>query len=299
VNLRGVWNCLKAELRQMTAQGSGAIVTCSSHNPCHDEPMESWTDAVRSSRGYHALVGIGLVSYGLVHLVLAWIALHVAFSRGGDASSQGALRQLGKQPFGAVLLWAMAVGLFTLFVWQIAEATVGRAGQDSRKQLRRRLTSVGRAVVYFVIGLLAAAIALGSGSTSGESEQTLSARLMSVPFGRILVAIVGLVVVSVGISQIVKGVKRKFTDDLDGAVGDAALKLGTVGYCAKGVALGIIGLLFGWAALTYDPKKAGGMDAALSAVRGQPFGTVLLFVMALGIAAFGLYCFVWARNAKY
>lgn len=30
VNLRGVWNCMKAELRQMVAQGSGAIVNCSS-----------------------------------------------------------------------------------------------------------------------------------------------------------------------------------------------------------------------------------------------------------------------------
>ena len=30
VNLCGVWNCLKAELRQMMAQGSGAIVNCSS-----------------------------------------------------------------------------------------------------------------------------------------------------------------------------------------------------------------------------------------------------------------------------
>jgi NAD(P)-dependent dehydrogenase (short-subunit alcohol dehydrogenase family) len=30
INLRGVWNCMKAELRQMTAQGSGAIVNCSS-----------------------------------------------------------------------------------------------------------------------------------------------------------------------------------------------------------------------------------------------------------------------------
>jgi NAD(P)-dependent dehydrogenase (short-subunit alcohol dehydrogenase family) len=30
VNLRGVWNCMKAELRQMTAQRSGAIVNCSS-----------------------------------------------------------------------------------------------------------------------------------------------------------------------------------------------------------------------------------------------------------------------------
>ncbi|MDA8050443.1 MAG: SDR family NAD(P)-dependent oxidoreductase [Rhodospirillales bacterium] len=30
VNLRGVWNCMKAELRRMMAQGSGAIVNCSS-----------------------------------------------------------------------------------------------------------------------------------------------------------------------------------------------------------------------------------------------------------------------------
>ena len=30
VNLRGVWNCMKDELRQMMAQGSGAIVNCSS-----------------------------------------------------------------------------------------------------------------------------------------------------------------------------------------------------------------------------------------------------------------------------
>jgi NAD(P)-dependent dehydrogenase (short-subunit alcohol dehydrogenase family) len=30
VNLRGVWNCMKAELRQMMSQESGAIVNCSS-----------------------------------------------------------------------------------------------------------------------------------------------------------------------------------------------------------------------------------------------------------------------------
>ncbi|MDZ4878248.1 MAG: 2,5-dichloro-2,5-cyclohexadiene-1,4-diol dehydrogenase [Chroococcidiopsis cubana SAG 39.79] len=30
INLRGVWNCMKHELRQMRAQGSGTIVNCSS-----------------------------------------------------------------------------------------------------------------------------------------------------------------------------------------------------------------------------------------------------------------------------
>ena len=40
------------------------------------------------------------------------------------------------------------------------------------------------------------------------------------------------------------------------------------------------------------------MDAALGALRDQPFGTALLLAMAVGFAAFGVYCLAWARNAK-
>ena len=122
---------------------------------------------------------------------------------------------------------------------------------------------------------------------------------MALPFGRVLVGAVGVAVIAVGISQIVKGVKQNFTEDLDHGVGQPVRRLGTVGYCAKGVALSIIGGLFGYAAITYDPEKAGGMDAALTTIRNQPFGTVLLAIMALGLACFGVYCFVWARKARY
>jgi hypothetical protein len=107
------------------------------------------------------------------------------------------------------------------------------------------------------------------------------------------------VVISVGIAQIVKGVKQNFTEDLDRGAPAALRKLGTVGYCARGVALGIIGILFGWAAISYDPEKAGGMDDALSTIRDQPFGLVLLTIMAAGLACFGVYCFFWARMARY
>jgi hypothetical protein len=254
---------------------------------------------VRRSRPYHALVGIGLASYGVLHLVLAWIALRLVLERRGDASQQGALSQLARQPLGGVLLWIMAIGLFTLTVWQAIEATIGR-DQDGRDgRMRRRLTSAGRAVVYLVLGLLAVGVAIGSASGSGKGEETLSAKLMSVPFGQVLVAAVGAAVIGVGIAQIVKGVKQKFTEDLGRGVRPAVRRLATVGYCVKGIALSIIGGLFVWAAVTYDPKKAGGMDAALSTVREQPFGTVLLAIMAAGIACFGVYCFFWARMARY
>ena len=254
---------------------------------------------VRRSRGYHALVGVGLVSYGLVHLVVAWLALQIAFGGREDASAGGALQQLIRQPLGTTLLWVMAVGLFTLVIWQVVEATIGRAASNRDGRLRKRLSSAGRAVVYLGLALLAVGVAMGDGGGSGNSEQNLSTRLMALPFGRVLVGAVGVAVIAVGISQIVKGVKQKFREDLDSGIGPTVRRLGTVGYCAKGVSLVIIGGLFGYAALTYDARKAGGLDAALSTIRAQPFGTVLLVIMAVGIASFGVFCFVWARKARY
>jgi Domain of Unknown Function (DUF1206) len=254
---------------------------------------------VRSSRPYHALVAVGLVSYGLLHLIIAWIALQLAFGKRADASPEGALNQLGRQPLGSVLLWIMAIGLFTLTLWQAVEATIGREepGRDGRT--RRRLASAGRAIVYLALGVLAVGVATRAASGSGQGEETISAKLMSVPFGRVLVALIGAVVIGIGIAQVVKGVKQKFTEDLDRGVPPSVRRLGTVGYCAKGIALGIIGALFVWAAITYDPDKAGGMDAALSTIREQPFGLVMLVIMAVGLACFGVYCFFWAKMARY
>ena len=192
----------------------------------------------------------------------------------------------------------MAVGLFTLMVWQAVEATIGREepGRDGRTAAAAGLSRPGRRLP----GARSAgrrgchgAGSIGLGQRRGDD---VSAKLMALPFGRVLVAAVGVVVIGIGISQIVKGVKQNFTEDLDRGVRARLRRLGTVGYCAKGIALGIIGGLFVWAAVTYDPDKAGGMDAALSTIRDQPFGSVLLAIMAAGLACFGVYCFFWAEH---
>jgi hypothetical protein len=259
------------------------------------------TETVTQNEGYRSLVAVGLISYGLVHAVIAWIALQLAWGGGsGEASSQGALRQLGRQPLGSVLLWVVAVGMFALVGWQVLEAAVGYGWMEQTKRLRKRISSAFRALVYLAIGLSAAKVALGAGNESGdEAQETVTSRLLGAPFGRVLVVALGLVVIAVGVTQIVKGVKKKFLEELSGSVSPTTVKLGTAGYIAKGVALAIVGVLFIWAAATYDPDKAGGIDAALKTIRDQPFGSVLLTVMALGILAFGLYCFSWARNARH
>ena len=70
------------------------------------------------------------------------------------------------------------------------------------------------------------------------------------------------------------------------------------GYTAKGVAYAIAGLLIVVAAVNYDPEKARGLDAALRTLRDQSYGPILLALMALGIAAFGVYCFFQSRYRK-
>lgn len=248
---------------------------------------------------------VGLIAYGVVHLVIAWISLQVAWSGGGDASAGGALKRLADQPFGRTMLWISVIGLIALTVWQLATALWGYQSEDGAKRVRKRLSSTGRAIVYGALAYSAIKIVSGSGSSSGSDskEEGLTAHLLSAPAGRILVAAVGLAILAVAGSMIRRGVTDGFTHDLEsgattGQSASTVLTLGRFGYVAKGIAVGVVGILFGWAAVSYDPDKAGGLDDALKTVRDQPFGPYLLTFVALGLAAFGLFCFVWARYAR-
>ena len=52
------------------------------------------------------------------------------------------------------------------------------------------------------------------------------------------------------------------------------------------------------AAVTYDPNKARGLDAALKTLAGHAYGVWLLVLIALGFAAFGVFCFAQAKYRK-
>jgi hypothetical protein len=248
---------------------------------------------------------VGLVAYGVVHLLIAWIALQVAWGSGGDASSHGALHSVATKPYGEVLLWVAAGGLWALTIWQVMTAIWGhRSVFDDKHRTAKRLAALGRAIVYALIGVSAARTASGSaGSSQDEKGEGLTADLLSVPAGRTLVALVGVAILALAVRHVHRGISGAFTHDLEaqatsGSSGSAVMLFGRFGYVGKGAAIGVVGLLFGWAALAYDPEKAGGLDDALKTVREQAYGPYLLTLVALGLGAFGLFCFAWARYAR-
>jgi hypothetical protein len=247
-------------------------------------------------------VRAGIVCFGVVHLLIAWIALNMAFGDSGAAANQnGALRQLADNPLGSVLLWAVAVGFAALVVWQVLEVRrhlAPRRGGSSRRTGKAVGAGI-RAVVYAALGLTAARIAVGDKGSS-TSVDHVTRELMKLPAGAFIVGLVGVGVIGVGIAHAVTGIRKSFVDDLaDSATGHSGrvvVRLGQVGFIAKGVAFGVVGILFVWAAVTFDPKKAGGLDVALHTLLRQDYGPWLLTAVAIGIGCFGAYCFAWARD---
>jgi hypothetical protein len=243
---------------------------------------------------------IGLVAYGLVHVVVGWLALQLALGdRSGPASSRGAVHELAEQPFGLVVVWLVAVGMFLLMCWRFVEAALGHRDDDGFTRTRRRLTSTGRAFVYGYIAWSALDVATGSES-SGEGTDSTTAKVMNLPGGQLLVAAVGVVIAAIGAALIRKSWTERFAKEMDskglsGPSGTAYVWLGKVGCVAKGIAFGIVGGLFGYAAATHDADRSGGLDQALSEVLRQPLGPFMLAAIALGIASYGLFCFAQAR----
>jgi hypothetical protein len=266
---------------------------------------ESRAEQAGDSTSLEWLARGGLIAYGVVHLLVGWLALQIAWgtSGGTSADTSGTLGTLAQQPFGTVLLWVVAVGLLALALWQTSEAVWGHPDRDRGKRVRKQITSGAKAVVYAALAVSAALVALGSGSSSSQSQEQATTGMLAWPGGRVLVAAAGLVIIGVGIAGIVKGIRKSFTEEIDTssmspAVRSGVLRLGQVGYVAKGVAMGVVGGLLTYATVTFDRQTAQGLDGALQTILAQPFGRYLLTAVALGFAAFGLFAILQSRYRR-
>ena len=246
-------------------------------------------------------VRVGLVSYGVVHILIAWLALRLAFGdSGGSASSQGALHHLAQNTPGRLSLYVVGVGFLALVLWQGLEAVWGHRDEDGNKRTFKRATSAAKVVIYASLALTAFKTASGSSTGKGGTDG-FTAKLMDLPGGQVLVGLVGLGILVVAGFLGHRGWAEKFRSKLQaqgksGREGRAYVLFGKAGYLAKAVALAIIGVLFLYAAFTHNSKKSAGLDQALHEVLQQPFGAPVLVVIALGLGCYGVFCFAWARH---
>jgi hypothetical protein len=254
----------------------------------------------RSGReGLQVLAAIGLVARGLVYAVVGILAFKVAIGAGGKTTSQpGAFRTVAQQPFGEILLVALAIGLGAYAIWRVIDGIAG-SRPDEDGALQRRVSAFGSAIAYAALCVTAVQVVAGAHASSG-SPKPAAAGVLGWPGGPVIVAIAGLIGIGIGAYQGYKGIARTFLDDarterMAPGTEAAFTALGVIGHVARAVIFVLIGYGLAKAAIDYTAKSAVGLDGALQKLAHASAGPLLLGMVALGFIAFALYSIADAR----
>jgi Domain of Unknown Function (DUF1206) len=252
------------------------------------------------------LARVGLAAIGVVYILVGGLTLRLALGPGtvgeNGPDQQTALQQIQTAPLGRLALGLIAVGLLGYLIWRLTEAFADIEGEGTEPAaLAKRAGHAINGLVYGSIGLQAALLALGRGGDGGDaSRQEWTARLMSLPLGRWLVGLAGLLVIGYGLYQLYEAWQRKYREQLAYGKLSAAERrwidpLSVAGLVAHGIVLGLTGGFLVQAAYTLNPEEAQGLGGALSEIARQPLGSTLLALVAVGLIAYGVYKLAQAR----
>jgi hypothetical protein len=236
------------------------------------------------------LARIGLTARGVVYLVMGWLAVLIATGGKANVDQRGALTEVLAAPFGTALAWLLALGFAAYSLWRLSEAAFGVTGAPPGAG--PRLKSLARAIAYAALAVSSVSLLNGSRGTQAGQQGNLAGTVMSQSGGRWLVALVGLVVVVVGVVMVREGWSAKFVryfGHLPASLRSVVVLLGRVGTVARGIVFVVTGILVVAAAWTATAAKAGGIDQAFKSLLGQPYGTVLVAGLGLGLIVFGVY----------
>lgn len=167
---------------------------------------------------------------------------------------------------------------------------------------------IGYAVVgvsYLSFALAALRLMLQNAAPKGSNATTQdwTARLMSAPGGVSLVVLLGLIMLGVAIGLFYEAWKLRFERYFPlGQMNEVERKLtrytGRFGIGSLGAIFLVMSIFLIEAAIHHDPHKAQGLAGALATLAAQPFGPLLLGLIALGLVAYGVFGWVEARYRR-
>lgn len=253
---------------------------------------------------YEKAARAGYAAKGAVYVVIGVLALLAAFGDPGSGQTAGSsdvLRVVQQETFGTILLALLALGLVGYVFWRFTQATVDPedVSDEDWGWLKRGLYAVSGAA-YGLLAYSAIQMLLGNGNGGGGGNQTqsMTAELMSQPFGRWLVGAVGVAIAIRGLTQARKAYREGFFEDIR-SVGhldrDAVRRIGKLGLTARGAVFLMVAGFLVWAAITHDPNQARGLEGSLNTLAGMSGGPWLLGAAGAGLLAYGVFQFIKAR----
>ncbi len=280
-------------------------------DPTKSAPVRAAGQATRQTANQPAIQLLGRVGYaakGLVYIIIGGLAALAALGNGGATTDRkGAIQVVYEQPFGKVLLGLITFGLACYALWSFIRAIADTDGKGSEpKGIAYRLFRAGVGISYSAFAVAAFQLLMGAGNGGKNSDANAkdwTAELLKQPFGVLLVIIAALVVLGAACYQFYKAYKADFQEHLelgnmDPTAKEWVIRFGRFGLAARGIVFGIIGLFLIIAALQHNPDQAKGLGGALQELARQPYGQVLLGLVAVGLIAYGVYSLAEARYRR-
>lgn len=255
------------------------------------------------------LARFGYAAKGVVYFIMGWLAFQAAIGAQSGAATdrKGAIVALYQQPFGKFLLAVVAIGFVAYGLWNLLSSALDLDGNGHN--LKGSLKRIGYAVIAFsylglALGTYKFILDLGSiGKSSDASTRDWTARLLGMPFGTALVVLVGLVIAGVAIALGYEAFSARFLSNFKHAempynARRAVLWIGRIGLTSLAAIFAVIAIFLVAAALHHNPGEAKGLGGALQQLAHEPFGGVLLGLVALGLIAYGVYSLAEARYRR-
>ena len=248
----------------------------------------------------------GYFTKGVLYLCIGGVSLMAGIKGRGLApeGTEGVMQLLAAQPFGAVLLSLVAAGLCAYALWRLLQALYNPlsndAGDGRIKNIVKRIGYGLNGIFHLGLGFLAFQTLAGVG---GGDVRSYVRTTMSAEGGKALIVGVAVGVAIAAILQVYKAATTDFRQEVDTGRMDPktetlVVSLGRIGLAARAVVFGIIALFLYRAGATGNADKAKETGDALTHLARQPYGLTLLSIVAIGLAAYGVFMLITARYLR-
>lgn len=257
----------------------------------------------------------GLLARGLVFVLLGYVVARIASGALGErstnksASGPGVAQVIAAQTGGRVVVFVLGIGLLCYALFSLLDALVHHDESSDASRWGHRALSMWGFVLYTVFAGFSFAASFSAEGQSGSSQHQdrqsaqLSARVLRWPAGWLWLGLIALVLLTIAGFLAARAVRRSFRhhlmeQDMSPRMWRAATVLGMAGCAGRAGLFALTGWFVASAAIDNDPAHGQGVDGAARQAADTVLGQVLLWLLALGVVAFGGYLFIEARYRR-
>ncbi|MFD1018388.1 DUF1206 domain-containing protein [Thalassobacillus hwangdonensis] len=266
-------------------------------------PSSSKATSHELKGGIKKMARAGYITKGVMYILIGALSFMAAAGIGGKVTgSSGAFASVAAMPLGEIMLYIVAAGLSFYAIWKLIQALIDPENNGTgKKGLGKRAGFLISFVIHIGIAYKAVTIAMHAGSSGGGQKQTMIAKVLQQPFGQFVIGAVGLGIIGYGIYQLYRAKQGTYMERFKtGGMSMKEKKMvrisGKLGLFARGIVFSIIGYFFIQMAMTASSSNATGVDAALGEIAQQPYGKVLLIIVAAGLILYGIYQVLTGKN---